>query len=120
MQPDIFTNHSSQLIESNQLFHTNQSSQQKGKRTFVRSGNELWDGLIDDCLQKPSFSCFQKNIFTYLDNTLKLADVNVTDRILFKKIDIDPNLLAQLQNDTEDEHENEIPGQESREFKSGS
>lgn len=87
------------------------------KQTFVRSGNELWDSLIDECLQKPTFSCFQKNVYTYLDNTLKSDDVNVTDRILFKKIDIDPNTLLQLQNDTEEE--NEILKEESRVFESG-
>lgn len=75
------------------------------KHTFIRSGNELWDSLIDECLQKPSFSCFQKNVYTYLDNTLKLDDVNVTEQIRFKKIDIDPDTLGQMQNDTDDENE---------------
>lgn len=120
MQPDIFTNHSAYVIDA-QHFSSNQSSQsdQRGKRTFIRSGNELWDGIIDDCLYKPSFSCFQKNIYTYLDDTLRLTDVNFTDRIQFKKMEIDPNLLAQLQNNTEEEDDNEIPAGESREFKSG-
>lgn len=75
------------------------------KNTFIRSGNELWDSLIDECLQKPSFSCFQKNVYSYLDNTLKLDDVNVTEQIRFKKIDIDPDTLVQMQNDTDDENE---------------
>lgn len=122
MQPDIFTNHSANVIEPiDDQISSNRSSRsyQQAKRTIVRSGNELWDGLVHDCLYKPSFSCFQKNIYTYLDNTLRLSDVNVTDRILFKKIDIDPHLLEQLQNNTEEEHDNEIPGRESREFKSG-
>lgn len=118
MQPEIFTNHSSDVITADNEPLSNLTSQtfRSTKRIIVRSGNELWDGLIDDCLYKPSFSCFQKNIYTYLDNTLKLTDVNVTERIRFKKIDIDPNLLAQLQNKTED---NEIPEAETREFKSG-
>lgn len=137
MQPEVFTNHTSsspssqEIIESNHQIHSNQSSstwmasssrsfQQKSKRTFRQSGNELWDGIINDCLYKPSFSCFQKNIYTYLDTTLKLGDVNVTDRIQFKKIDIDANLLEQLQNSTEEERDNEISGEETREFKSGS
>lgn len=121
MQPELFVNHSSHVIATNHQPLSNLTSQnnRSGKRIFIRSGNELWDGLIDDCLYKPSFSCFQKNIYTYLDSTLKLADVNVTERIRFKKIDIDPNLLAQLQNNTE-EHDNEIPEEETREFKSGS
>lgn len=121
MQPELFMNHSSHVIATNHQPLSNLTSQnnRSGKRIFIRSGNELWDGLIDDCLYKPTFSCFQKNIYTYLDSTLKLADVNVTERIRFKKIDIDPNLLAQLQNNTE-EHDNEIPEEETREFKSGS
>lgn len=121
MQPDIFTNHSAYGIESHHFPTNNQSSQsnQRGKRTFKPSGNELWDGLIDDCLYKPSFSCFQKNIYTYLDNTLRLTDVNFTDRIRFKKMEIDPSLLAQLQNNTDEEDDNEIPAEETREFKSG-
>lgn len=102
-------------------FVSNQSSINdglwQGKRTFIRSGNELWDGLIDDCLQKPSFSCFQKNVYTYLDNTLKLNDVNVTDRIQFKRIDIDPSLMAQLKND--DDNDNEISAEETRDYQAG-
>lgn len=133
MQPEFFTNHSAHIIDD-EILSSNQSSsllqkqrrqqqqqqqQQHKGRTFVRSGNELWDGLVNDCMAKPSFSCFQKNIYKYLDDTLRLADVNVTDRILFKKIDIDPNLLAQLQNTTEDDHDNEVSASETREFKSG-
>lgn len=122
MQPELFTNHSAHMNDEqllrNQSSSSSASSQHHKARTFVRSGNELWDGLVNDCLHKPSFSCFQKNIYTYLDDTLRLGDVNVTDRILFKKIDIDPNLLGQLQN-TEDDDENEVSEGESREFKSG-
>lgn len=113
--PDNFTN--AELSSFEEI--SNYTSPKFGdrKQTFVRSGNELWDSLIDECLQKPTFSCFQKNVYTYLDNTLKSDDVNVTDRILFKKIDIDPNTLLQLQNDTEEE--NEILKEESRVFESG-
>lgn len=122
MQPDIFSNHSAHVIHINDVQNVrNQSgrSYQQPKRTIIPSGNELWDGLVHDCLQKPSFSCFQKNIYTYLDKTLRLSDVNVTDRILFKKIDIDPNLLEQLRNNTDEADDNEISREESREFKSG-
>lgn len=79
------------------------------------SGNELWDGLIGECLQKPSFPCFQKNVYTYLDSTLKLNDVNVTDRIQFKRIDINPDVLVQLKTDDE----NEISEEEGRYIESG-
>lgn len=118
----VFTNHSNDGIDNHAYqFANNQSSSsstsRSWKQTFIRSGNELWDGIIDDCLRKPSFSCFQKNVYTYLDKTLKLEDVNVTDRIQFKKIDIDPSLMAQLESN--DEADNEVTAEETREFKSG-
>lgn len=59
---------------------TSSSSVKKQKPIFT-TGNELWDGLIRDCLRKPTFSCIQKNVYTYLDGTLALNDVNVTNRI---------------------------------------
>lgn len=83
-------------------------------RLFIRSGNELWDGLVDDCLYKPSFSCFQKNVFLYLDKTLKLDDLNITDRILFKKIDVNASRIAD-----ELAAENEIPVDDEGEQRSG-
>lgn len=114
--PHNFTNAELNSIDASISNYTSPKFGQR-KQTFVRSGNELWDSLIDECLQKPTFSCFQKNVYTYLDNTLKLDDVNVTDRIIFKKIDIDPNTMLQLQNDTDEE--NEILKEESRVFESG-
>ncbi|XP_023163640.2 uncharacterized protein LOC111594534 isoform X2 [Drosophila hydei] len=47
------------------------------------SGNELWDGLIRECYLKPDMSCFQKNVYTYLDNALDTQDVNITQRLKF-------------------------------------
>ncbi|XP_017103839.2 uncharacterized protein Osi17 isoform X2 [Drosophila bipectinata] len=49
------------------------------------SGNELWDGLVRDCYLKPDISCFQKNVFSYLDGALDVQDVNVTQRLKFFK-----------------------------------
>lgn len=122
----VFTNHSKDVITSDDIsyqFAHNQSSQsfnsKRHKRIFIRSGNELWDGIIDDCLYKPTFSCFQKNVYTYLDKTLKFDDVNVTDNIKFKKINIDPDLMAQLEKDPNDDEDNEVSGEQTREFKSG-
>lgn len=123
----IFSNHSKDVITSDDIsyqFTNNQSSRsfnnKRHKRIFIRSGNELWDGIIDDCLYKPSFSCFQKNVYTYLDKTLKFDDVNVTNNIQFKKINIDPDVMAQLeQNPNDDEEDNEVSGKQTREFKSG-
>ncbi|KAM8705228.1 hypothetical protein ACLKA7_009653 [Drosophila subpalustris] len=49
------------------------------------SGNELWDGIIRDCYKRPDMSCFQKNVYTYLDGALNMQDVNVTQRLKFYK-----------------------------------
>lgn len=57
------------------------SSSVKKEKPLYSTGNELWDNLIRDCLKKPSFSCIQKNVFTFLDTTLNLNDVNVTSRV---------------------------------------
>lgn len=51
-------------------------------KQWLPTGNELWDSMISHCMTRPTFSCFQKNIYTYLDRTLLLADVNVTDNFL--------------------------------------
>jgi len=53
------------------------------------SGNELWDGLVRDCYLKPDVSCFQKNVFSYLDGALDVQDVNVTQRLKFFKNQVD-------------------------------
>ncbi|XP_039150782.1 uncharacterized protein LOC6726949 isoform X3 [Drosophila simulans] len=53
------------------------------------SGNELWDGLVRDCYLKPDVSCFQKNVFSYLDTALDVQDVNVTQRLKFFKNQVD-------------------------------
>ncbi|XP_039492105.1 uncharacterized protein LOC120452095 isoform X3 [Drosophila santomea] len=53
------------------------------------SGNELWDGLVRDCYLKPDVSCFQKNVFSYLDTALDVQDVNVTQRLKFLKNQVD-------------------------------
>ncbi|KAH8343867.1 hypothetical protein KR084_000568 [Drosophila pseudotakahashii] len=53
------------------------------------SGNELWDGLVRDCYLQPDVSCFQKNVFSYLDGALDVQDVNVTHRLKFFKNQVD-------------------------------
>lgn len=75
--------------------------------------NELWDGLIKDCLHKPSFSCFQKNVHSYLNSALELDDVNVTSSFKFLKNKVDLYKYTKEAND----HfmkENEIPDEEAR------
>lgn len=52
--------------------------------------NELWNGLIRDCSRKMSFSCIQKNAYTYLDNTLVEVDnITVFDGFVLKRNNLD-------------------------------
>ncbi|XP_037943412.1 uncharacterized protein LOC119676247 [Teleopsis dalmanni] len=53
------------------------------------TGNELWDGIIRDCYHKPTFSCFQKNVYGFLNEALDVQDLNVTQRLKFFKNSVD-------------------------------
>ncbi|XP_034116488.2 uncharacterized protein LOC117576062 isoform X2 [Drosophila albomicans] len=67
------------------------------------SGNELWDGIIRDCYKRPDMSCFQKNVYSYLDGALSMNDVNVTQRLKFYK--------NQVQYEPDNEIDEEIPNE---------
>ncbi|XP_075148661.1 DUF1676 domain-containing protein Osi17 isoform X2 [Haematobia irritans] len=45
--------------------------------------NNLVSGIIQECYQKPTFACFQKNVYVYLNEVLDAQDVNVTQRLKF-------------------------------------
>lgn len=47
--------------------------------------NNLWSGIIQDCYKRPTFSCFQKNVYYYLNDVLDATDVNVTQRLKIYK-----------------------------------
>lgn len=79
------------------------SSSVKKDEPLFSTGNELWDGLIRDCLKKPTFSCIQKNVYTYLDTTLNQNDVNVTS-----KVQLTRNTLVYEIPETPKDEENEI------------
>lgn len=93
--------------------------------------NNLWSGIIQDCYRRPTFSCFQKNVYYYLNDVLDAEDVNVTQRLkLYKNynsyqydveeaeavpapstqsslaLDLMENVAAEDENEVED---NEIP-----------
>lgn len=70
----------------------------------ITTGNHLWDGIIKDCLKKPSMSCFQKNVYSYLDDLLETSSLNVSNRLLFMKNQVDYT----------ETKSNEIPEAESR------
>uniref|UniRef100_A0A336M2G0 CSON009288 protein n=1 Tax=Culicoides sonorensis TaxID=179676 RepID=A0A336M2G0_CULSO len=78
--------------------------------SFISTGNSLWDSLIKECLEKPTFSCFQKNVYTYLDGVFKKTDLNVTNRLRFLKNKVDyQNYSGDL---VKHVHENEITDDE--------
>lgn len=71
-------------------------------KPMLSTGNELWDGLIRDCLKKPTFSCIQKNVFTFLDTSLGLQDLNLTSRVQLTKNQVNYQVPEQP-NDEENE-----------------
>lgn len=79
------------------------SSSVKKEKPLFSTGNELWDNLIRDCLKKPTFTCIQKNVYTYLDTTLNLNDVNVTS-----KVQLTRNKLVYEISEVPKDEENEI------------
>ncbi|XP_055849741.1 uncharacterized protein LOC129914487 isoform X2 [Episyrphus balteatus] len=104
----------------------NRSANSNNGRWYSKlsTGNELWDGIIQDCYHRPMISCFQKNVYTFLDGALDSSDVNVTGRLkLFKnKVDytkytVEANNGEQRNHqhgDGDDEHldeTNEIPNE---------
>ncbi|XP_049880627.1 uncharacterized protein LOC126377047 [Pectinophora gossypiella] len=57
-----------------------------------RTGNSLWDNLLNKCTVKPSVSCLQKNVYSYLDDKLAFeGDIDVGGGVCFKKNGVDIN-----------------------------
>ncbi|XP_063706260.1 uncharacterized protein LOC134835318 [Culicoides brevitarsis] len=84
--------------------------------TFTLTGNNLWDSLLRECLTKPSFSCIQKNVYTYLDDVLQEKDMNVTNRLRFIKNKVDYRKYSgehqQYENEISDDEIPETPIEE--------
>lgn len=81
---------------------TSSSSAKAKQKPAYTTGNELWDNLIRDCLKKPTFSCIQKNVYSYLDTTLNQDDVNITSRLQLTRNQIEYE-IPEAQNDEENE-----------------
>ncbi|XP_034949923.1 uncharacterized protein Osi17 [Chelonus insularis] len=48
--------------------------------------NELWSGIVRDCSRKISFSCIQKNAYSYLDGTFDARDnITVFDGLVLRR-----------------------------------
>lgn len=64
-----------------------------------RTGNVLWDNILNQCTVKPSVSCLQKNVYSYLDENLDFTgDVEVTSGVCFKKNNVDINKYSKEAN----------------------
>lgn len=54
--------------------------------TVNETGNELWHGLFRDCDKRVTFSCIQKNAYSYLDNAFVETDsITVFDGLTLTK-----------------------------------
>lgn len=54
------------------------------------TGNVLWDNILNQCTVKPTISCLQKNVYSYVDESLEaVSDINVSSAITFKKNNVD-------------------------------
>lgn len=98
-------------------FDATDAKHRNATKQFLSTGNELWDGLIRDCLRRPTFACFQKNVHSYLDHTLDLGDVNVTSRFAFTRNKVDYTKYTKEANErhhNDDDADNEIPDEEAR------
>ncbi|KYM78007.1 hypothetical protein ALC53_11474 [Atta colombica] len=67
------------------------------------TGNELWHGLFRDCKKKVTFSCIQKNAYTYLDNVfIERDNITIFDGLILTKNNITYNTCLKRENQIED------------------
>ncbi|KAK2579912.1 hypothetical protein KPH14_007592 [Odynerus spinipes] len=73
--------------------------------------NELWHGLLRDCSKKVTFSCIQKNAYTYLDGALSDRDnITVFDGLTLTKNNLDYGTCSRIDTDRKDINENLVDG----------
>ncbi|KAJ0170864.1 hypothetical protein K1T71_013636 [Dendrolimus kikuchii] len=64
-----------------------------------RTGNVLWDNILNQCTVTPSVSCLQKNVYSYIDEKLELnGDVEVGGGMCFNKNNVDINKYSKEAN----------------------
>ncbi|KAL4701935.1 hypothetical protein ACJJTC_000124 [Scirpophaga incertulas] len=64
-----------------------------------RTGNSLVDNILNKCSDSPSVSCFQKNVYNYLDDSLKFSgDIDLGSGVCFKKNNVDVNKYSKEAN----------------------
>ncbi|XP_077271263.1 DUF1676 domain-containing protein Osi17 [Temnothorax americanus] len=63
------------------------------------TGNELWHGLFRDCNKRVTFSCIQKNAYTYLDNAfIERDNITVFDGLVLTKNNITYDTCSKTEN----------------------
>ncbi|XP_063988604.1 uncharacterized protein LOC135168405 [Diachasmimorpha longicaudata] len=61
-----------------------------GNITAAAAGNELWSGILKDCRGTVSFSCLQKNAYSYLDNAFVERDnITVFSGLMLRRNNLD-------------------------------
>lgn len=83
--------------------------------TLSHTGNVLWDGLVNECMASPTVACFQKNVYHYLDDTLRPGDVNVTNGFRFVRNRLDATVLRTYDSDVDGNSESGGPVAEEAE-----
>ncbi|KAM3960633.1 DUF1676 domain-containing protein Osi17 [Aphomia sociella] len=56
-----------------------------------RTGNVLWDDILNKCSVNPTISCLQKNFYSYIDNKLNYAGDMKLGGVCFEKNKVDVN-----------------------------
>ncbi|XP_029160674.1 uncharacterized protein LOC114932567 isoform X2 [Nylanderia fulva] len=61
--------------------------------------NELWHGLFRDCDKRVTFSCIQKNAYTYLDNTfIERDNITIFDGLLLTRNNVTYDTCPKTEN----------------------
>lgn len=69
------------------------------KLNINETGNELWHGLFRDCDKRVTFSCIQKNAYTYLDNAFIDRDnITVFDGLILTKNNVTYDTCPKAEN----------------------
>lgn len=77
-------------------------------RTLIKTGNELWDGILNECTESYKISCIQKNVYSYLSTNLDYkGDYRVIDEIVFKPNKVDYTKYTREANEINHEDSND-------------
>lgn len=79
--------------------------------------NELWHGLLKDCEKQLTFSCIQKNAYTYLDGTFNdRNNITVFNGLTLTKNNLDYG-SCRIENDQKNIDENLVDGSTKKDCK---